>query len=163
MLEYAAMERIAILLLTLLTWFPALAARVDVPSLPEAAYADTEASTNLPLRVNAAAIKSLTLSVSFDSCETNEVLVAIGADCDNDGDLSLDEAALVYGYDCGAWYRADLRTGATGAADGNGLLIGKGEFDPTWNLVKVVRRGAAEMGESVSVDVDKVRFDIRIR
>jgi len=34
---------------------PALAARVDVPSLPEAAYADTEASTNIPLRVNAAA------------------------------------------------------------------------------------------------------------
>jgi len=142
---------------------PALAARVDVPSLPEAAYADTEASTNIPLRVNAAAIQSLTLSVSFDSCETNEVLVAIGADCDNDGDLSLDEAALVYGYDCGAWYRADLRTGATGAADGNGLVIGKGEFDPTWNLVKAVRRGADEMGESVSVDVEKVRFDIRIR
>jgi len=142
---------------------PALVARVDVPSLPAAAYADTEASTNIPLRVNAAAIQSLTLSVSFDSCETNEVFVAIGADGDSDGDLSLDEAVLVYGYDCGAWYRADLRTGATGAADGNGLVVGKGEFDPTWNLVKVVRRGAAEMGESVSVDVDKVRFDIRIR
>ena len=91
------------------------------------------------------------------------MLVAIGADCDSDGDLSLDEAALVYGYDCGAWYRADLRMGATGAADGNGLVIGKDEFDPTWNLVKAVRRGAAEMGESVSVDVEKVRFDIRIR
>ena len=142
---------------------PALAARVDVPSLPAAAYADTEASTNIPLRVNAAAIQSLTRSVSFSSCETNEVLVAIGADCDNDGDLSRDEAALVYGCDCGAWYRADLRTGATGAADGNGLVIGKDEFDLTWNLVKVVRRDAAEMGESVSVDVEKVRFDIRIR
>ena len=157
------MKLIAIVLLTLSAWSFVLAARVDVPSLPEAAYADTEASTNIPLHVNAAAIRSLTLSVSFDSCETNEVLVAIGADGDNDGDLSLDEAALVYGYDCGAWYRADLRTGATGAADGNGLVIGKGEFDPTWNLVKVVRRGADEMGESVSVDVEKVRFDIRIR
>jgi hypothetical protein len=91
------------------------------------------------------------------------VLVAIGADCDNDGDLSLDEAALVYGCDCGAWYRADLRTGAASAADGSGLSFSRDEFDPSWNLVKVIRRGLAEVGESVSVDVEKVRFDIRIR
>ncbi len=142
---------------------PALAARVDVPSLPPSPYADMEASTNLPLRVNAAALQSLTLSVSFDTCETNEVLVAIGADTDGNGDLSLDEAALAYGCDCGAWYRADLRTGAASAADGSGLSIGREEFDPSWNLVKVVRRGVAEVGESVSVDVEKVRFDIRIR
>ena len=157
------MKLIAIVLLTLSAWSFVLAARVDVPSLPEAAYADTEASTNIPLHVNAAAIRSLTLSVSFDSCETNEVLVAIGADGDNDGDLSLDEAALAYGCDCGAWYRADLRTGAASAADGSGLSIGRDEFDPSWNLVKVIRRGLAEVGESVSVDVEKVRFDIRIR
>ena len=142
---------------------PALAARVDVPSLPPSPYADMEASTNLQLRVNAAALQSLTLSVSFGSCETNEVLVAIGADGDGDGDLSLDEAALAYGCDCGAWYRADLRTGAASAADGSGLSIGRDEFDPSWNLVKVIRRGLAEVGESVSVDVEKVRFDIRIR
>ncbi len=163
MIEYLYMRSIAILLLTLSASFPALAARVGVPSLPEAAFADAEACTNIALNVNAARLERLTLSVSFDSCATNEVLVAIGADGDNDGDLSFGEAALVYGCDCGAWYRADLRTGATGAADGNGLVIGKGEFDPTWNLVKVVRRGADEMGESVSVDVEKVRFDIRIR
>ena len=142
---------------------PALAARVDVSSPPPSPYADTEASTNIPLRVNAAAIRSLTLSVSFNSCETNEVLVAIGADGDNDGDLSFDESALAYGCDCGAWYRADLRTGAAVAADGSGLVVGKGEFDPSWNLVKVVRRGVADIGERVSVDVEKVRFDIRIR
>jgi len=142
---------------------PALAGRVDVPSLPLSPHADTEAATNLPLRVNAAALQSLTLSVSFGTCETNEVLVAIGADTDGNGDLLLDEAALAYGCDCGAWYRADLRTGAASAADGSGLSIGREEFDPSWNLVKVVRRGLAEVGESVSVDVEKVRFDIRIR
>ena len=163
MVQYTQMKSVVTATCLLLASFPALAARVDVPSLPPSPYADMEASTNLPLRVNAAALQSLTLSVSFDTCETNEVLVAIGADTDGNGDLSLDEAALAYGCDCGAWYRADLRTGATGAADGNGLVIGKGEFDPTWNLVKVVRRGADEMGESVSVDVEKVRFDIRIR
>ena len=138
-------------------------ARVVVPSLPEAVRPDAEVSTNIELNVNAARLQTLTLSVEFESCVTNEVLVAVGADGDGDGDLSLDEAALAYGCDCGAWYRADLRTGAASAADGSGLSIGREEFDPSWNLVKVVRRGVAEVGESVSVDVEKVRFDIRIR
>ena len=157
------MEPKSIAALLLLASATALAARVDVPSLPPSPYADTEAATNLPLRVNAAALQSLTLSLSSGTCETNEVPVAIGADGEGDGDLSLDEAALAYGCDCGAWYRADLRTGAASAADGSGLSIGRDEFDPSWNLVKVIRRGLAEVGESVSVDVEKVRFDIRIR
>ena len=106
------MRLAVIVVLISLASSPALAARVDVPSLPPSPHADTEAATNLPLRVNAAALQSLTLSVSFGTCETNEVLVAIGADADGNGDLSLDEAALAYGFDCGAWYRADLRTGA---------------------------------------------------
>ena len=45
-------------------------------------------------------------------CDRNAVpLVAIGADGDNDGDLSVDEAAIVFGCDCGEWYRTDLCTG----------------------------------------------------
>ena len=163
MVQYKRMKSVITTICLLLASALALAARVDVPSLPPSPYADTEAATNIPLRVNAAALQSLTLSVSFGTCETNEVLVAIGADGNGDGDLSFDESALAYGCDCGAWYRADLRTGATAAADGSGLVVGKGEFDPSWNLVKVVRRGVADIGERVSVEVEKVRFDIRIR
>ena len=85
--------------------------RIVVPSLPEAVTPDAEVSTNIALNVNAARLQTLTLSVAFDSCVTNEVLVAIGADADLDGDLSVDEADIVFGCDCGAWYRADLRTG----------------------------------------------------
>ena len=161
MVQYPLMKSTVVVTCMVLS-FPALAARVEVSSLPSP-YADTEAATNLPLRVSAATLQSLTLSVPFDSCVTNEVLVAVGADGDGDGDLSLDEAALAYGCDCGAWYRADLRTGAASAADGSGLSFSRDEFDPSWNLVKVIRRGLAEVGESVSVDVEKVRFDIRIR
>ena len=149
--------------LNLLASAPAFATRVDVPSLPPSAYADTEAATNIALNVNAARLEKLMLSVTFDTCETNEVLVAIGADTDENGDLSFDETALLYGCDCGAWYRADLRTGATGPADSNGLVIGKNQFDPSWNIVKVIRRGLGEIDESVFVDEERVRFDIRIR
>ena len=143
---------------------PALAwAQVYVPSLPEATTVDAEVATNFPLSVNAVRLERLTISVGFDSCVTNEVLVALGADADNDDDLSMPEADIVFGCDCGAWYCADLRTGETATMTTNTLVIGKREFDPLWNLAKVVRRGFGEIGESVSVDEERVRFDIRIR
>ena len=138
-------------------------ARVVVPSLPEAASPDAEVCTNIALNVNAVRLQTLTLSVEFESCVTNEVLIALGADADLDGDLSVDEADIVFGCDCGAWYRADLRTGEIETATTNALVIGKREFDPAWNLAKVVRRGFGEIGETVSVDEEHVRFDIRIR
>ena len=119
--------------------------RIVMPSLPEATTADAEVATNFPLSVNTARLEKLTIAFSLDSCVTNEVLVALGAG------------------DCGAWYRADLRMGETTAMTTNTLVIGKLEFDPLWNLAKVVRRGFGEIGESVSVDEERVRFDIRIR
>ena len=160
----------AILVVAFLAFSAFAGARVVVPSLPEAATPDAEVSTNIALNVDAARLQTLTLSVSFDSCETNEVLVAIGADGDNDGDLSFDEAAIAFGCDCGEWYRTDLRTG-TASTEGsdpsveatNAVVIGKREFDPAWNLVKVVRRGLGEIGEIVEVGEERVRFDIRIR
>ena len=153
----------AFILFALLSASVLAAAGVVVPSLPEATTADAEVVTNFPLSVNTARLERLTIAVSLDSCVTNEVLVALGADADGDGDLSMCEADIVFGCDCGAWYRADLRTGETSAMPTNVFAIGKREFDPSWNLAKVVRRGFGEIGESVSVDEERVRFDIRIR
>ena len=134
----------------------------EVSTLPQDDRADTEVATNVALNVDAARLERLTFSVAFESCGTNEVLVAVGADADGDGELSVDEVDVVFGCDCGAWYRADMRTGETAAAT-NELVIGRLEFDPSWNLFRVVRRGLGEIGESVSVDEECVRFDIRIR
>ena len=153
----------AILMVAFLALSAFAGARVVVSSLPDAVTPDAEVSTNIELNVNAARLQTLTLSVEFESCVTNEVLVAIGADADLDSDLSVDEADIVFGCDCGAWYRADLRTGEIETAATNAHVIGKREFDPAWNLVKVVRRGFGEIGETVSVDKERVRFDIRIR
>ena len=153
---------VAILLAFLAT--SALAAsRAVVPSLPEAASPDAEVSTNIALNVNAARLRTLTLFVEFESCVTNEVLIALGADADSDGDLTIDEADIVFGCDCGGWYRADLRTGEIETATTNALVIGKRQFDPAWNRLKVVRRGVGEIGESVEKDEERVRFDIRVR
>ena len=154
---------VAILMVAFLALSAFAGTRVVVPSLPEAVRPDAEVSTNIALNVNAARLQTLTLSVEFESCVTNEVLVAIGADADLDGDLSVDEADIVFGCDCGAWYRADLRTGEIETATANALVIGKRQFDPAWNRLKIVRRGFGEIGESVGKDEERVRFDIRIR
>ena len=138
-------------------------ARIEVPMLPSGEYADTEVATNVALNVSAARLERLTLSVAFEPSETNEVLVALGADTDGNGDLSIDEADVVFGCDCGAWYCADLRTGETTQQTTNILVIGKREFDPAWNVFKVIRRGLGEIGESVTLDEERVRFDIRVR
>ena len=153
----------AILVVALLALSAFAGARVVVPSLPEAVTPDAEVSTNIALNVNAARLQTLTLSVEFESCVINEVLIALGADADLDGDLLVGEADILFGCDCGAWYRADLRTGEIETATTNALVIGKREFDPAWNLVKVVRRGFGEIGETVSMDEERVRFYIRIR
>ena len=153
----------AVILLAFLSASALAGARVIVPSLPETDAPDAEAVTNFPLIVNAERLERLTIAVSLDSCVTNEVLVALGADADNDGDLSMDEAGIVFGCDCGAWYRADLRTGDVEDCSTNAIVIGKREFDPAWNLAKIVRRGFGEIDGSVSVDEERVRFDIRIR
>ena len=171
MVKYQQMKSIAVTLLILAACPYAFAGtRIVVPSLLEAVVPDAEVSTNIALNVDATRLQTLTLLVAFDSCETNEVLVAIGADGDNDGDLSLDEATIVFGCDCGVWYRTDLRTG-TASTEGsapsveatNAVVIGKREFDPAWNLVKVMRRGLGEIGETVTVDEERTRFNIRIR
>ena len=153
----------AILMVALLAFSAFAGTRVVVPSFPEAVAPDAEVCTNLVLNVDVTRLWALTIAVAFDSCETNEVLVAIGADADGDGDLSVDEADIVFGCDCGAWYRADLRTGEIETATTNALVIGKRQFDPAWNRLKVVRRGFGEIGEAVEKDEERVRFDIRIR
>ena len=142
---------------------PAIGARVSVPRLPAPSSFDAEVSTNIVLNVNAARLQSLSCSIALESCATNEVLVALGSDLDGDGDLSFGEAALVFGCDCGSWYRADLRTGETSAPATNALVVGKREFDPSWNIAKVVRRGTGDPGETVFIDEEHVRFSIRVR
>jgi len=154
---------LSVIVLCMLSFSALAAGRVVVPSLPEPTTPDAEVSTNLALNVNAARLQMLTISLSFDTCETNEVLVAVGADADDDGDLSVDEADIVFGCDCGSWYRADLRAGVVETPTTNALVIGKSQFDPAWNRLKVIRRGFGSIGETVENDEERVRFDIRIQ
>jgi len=132
-------------------------------SLGAVASPDVEVSTNITVAVCAERLKSWTVSIAFESCETNEVLVAIGKDADANGNLSDVEADVVFGCGCGNWYVADYRTGETAAAESGTLAIGRSDFNPEWNLAKIVRRGLGGIEESVSMDAENTRFDIILR
>ena len=81
---------------------------IELPALPQSEFADTEVSTNLVFAVGEGANRRLVFSLELEATPTNNVEVAIGCDVDEDGLLSLDEAALTVGYrDVEGWFHGE--------------------------------------------------------
>ena len=139
------------------------AAEYMLPQLPDGIMPNTEVSTNLTLHVKSERLMEFGLTLNAGSCVSNEVLVAVGCDADGDGDLSFDETAFVFGYDCGERYLVDYVSGAVDDTVGETVVVGWRSFDPAWNMAKVVKRGMGTVGEAVVETVLNKRFDITIR
>ena len=133
------------------------------PQLPEGTLPDTEVSTNAVLHVNSQKLEQFTLNLETTCCISNEVLVAIGCDSDGNGDLSFDEADIAFGSDCGTRYLADYRAQTVVNHSGSSVIIDKKDFNPSWNLAKIIKRGLGEVGEEITETVENVRFTITIR
>ena len=133
------------------------------PQLPEGALPDTEVSTNVVLHINSQKLERFTLSLETTCCTSNEVLVAIGCDSDGNGDLSFDEADLAFGTDCGERYLADYRTQTVVNHPSSSVILDKKDFNPAWNLAKIIKRGLGEVGEEITETVENVKFTITIR
>ena len=141
----------------------------EVPTLPPSQFPDTEAVTNLPLVVLAESPRRLRFSVELPASPSNNVEVAIGRDADGDGRLSLDEAALAVGYDCGEWFvRSAAKDSVTcEAVPSSGAFrrtyeIRSRNVDPSWNLVKVTRRGLGVSSESISLNLVEFGFGLTV-
>ena len=143
---------------------------IDVSALPCAAFPDTEVSTNFPLAVGAAANRKLVFTLELQASPSNNVEVAIGCNADCDGHLSLDESGLTVGYDCGEWF---VRSAAKDAVT-TAVVSDAGTFrrtyevrsrhvDPSWNLVKVTRRGVGVANENVAVELVESGFGLTIK
>ena len=141
-----------------------------VSALPLSEFADTEVSTNFTFAVNESGGRRLVFSLGLDATTTNNVEIAIGHDADEDGLLSLDETALAVGYDCGAWFVRSAANDSVAYAD----VADSGTFrrvyeirsrlvDPSWNLVKVTRRGWGVASESVGVELKQHGFGLTIQ
>ena len=93
--------------LAVLAFLPVAALAVTVEPLPPSGFADTEVSTNIAFVVDRAIMTRIEFTVALDATPTNNVEVAIGTDENSDGNLSVEEAAYVFGYDCGKWFVRD--------------------------------------------------------
>ena len=133
------------------------------PQLPEGTLPNTEVSTNVALHASAARLEEFALRIEASNCVSNEVIVAIGHDADEDGDLSFDETAFVFGIDCGSRYLADYAKGRVLDDIGDTLRISHCDFDPSWNLAKVVKRGEGEVDAVATECIENKRFSIKIQ
>ena len=161
-------------LLAVMMLIPVVARGVTVELLPLSAYADTEVSTNMPFVVSFDSMSRLEFTLSLDVSSTNSVEASIGTDANGDGDLSLDETDYTVGCRCGVWFQRDAIAdtevdeeveivGGGGQRWNRLFVLKKRKLVPGWNLVKVTRRGVAEIGEVVLVEGKQPGFGVMVR
>ena len=138
---------------------PLAALGVTVSPLPFDAAILSEATTNIPFSVDFAAMSRIEFTLTFDASPTNCVEVSIGTDANGDGALGLDEADWAFGYDCGTWFHRDATSDRQEeeVAPTIGRLertftLRRAKMDAAWDLVRVTRRGLADVGEVVRVE-----------
>ena len=143
---------------------------VTVSALPQSEYADTEVSTNIAFVVERPAMARIEFTVALDATPTNNVEVAIGTDTNSDGNLAVEEAAYVFGYDCGAWFARSAGLEGLGSLEGLGggrvektFVLKRRQLDTAWNLVKVTRRGCGAVCELVEANGRKPGFKLEVR
>ena len=143
---------------------------VTVSALPQSEYADTEVSTNIAFAVERPAMTRIEFTVALDATPTNNVEVAIGTDANSDGNLAVEEAAYVFGYDCGTWFARSAGLEGLGSLEGLGggrvektFVLKRRQLDTAWNLVKVTRRGCGSACELVEAKGRKPGFKLEVR
>ena len=72
--------------------------------LGESLFVDTEVSTNVPAPACGVDPHRTGFSLEFAGSPSNAVEVAFGIDANSDSALTPDEAHLVIGWECGAWF-----------------------------------------------------------
>lgn len=158
------MNKLTVMAMSAVLSLGACAAKVyDWPQLSEGTLPDTEVATNIPLRVNAERLDVFSLRLQVSDETASEVLVAVGHDADENGDLSEDETAFVFGDDCGERYLVDCQKGIVADVTVDMVSIGHRHFNPVWDLAKVVKRGPGSVGETVSEIIEDKTFSIRLR
>ena len=147
---------------------------VTVQELPPSEYADTEVSTNIAFVVDRSTMTRIEFTVALDATPTNNVEVAIGTDGNGDGNLSVEESAYVFGYDCGKWFCRDRDENKieNTAADLNlqpqprlshTFILKMRKLDTAWDTVKVSRRGCRAACELVKAEGRKPGFKLEVR
>ena len=160
-------------LLMAMVFLPMAAVAVTVTPFPPSEFADTEVSTNIAFAVERPAMTRIEFTVALDATPTNNVEVAIGTDANGDGNLSVEESAYVFGWDCGRWFKREgelfdcsdcsiVRLDAEGRVEKT-FVLKRRQLDTAWNLVKVTRRGCGATCELVKAEGKLPGFKLEVR
>ena len=153
-----------------------MARQQNLALLPPPTHADTEVSTNVLCQIDALSIKEARLEFALHGTPSNNVESTIGPDRNGDGKLSFDEEGVTVEWVCGEFFVRGIggeiigncETGTvsfvTYGPDTNGFVTAvltipirrqKSNpgwlYDPTWNMVRVTKRGTDEPMERVSI------------
>ena len=86
------------------------AARVaELPQLPEGFLPNSEISTNIPFQIDIDRIDCIMFDIELDSSPSNCLLIALGEAVGDE--LTLEDADIAWGYDCGEWVFYETETG----------------------------------------------------
>ena len=166
----------------------AIARQQTMPLLQQSTHADTEMTTNVSCRIDAPSTKELRVEVAVIGTPSNNIESVIGTDKDGDGELSFDEEGITVEWVCGEWFVRGIGGEAIGGGetgtvsfvtygpDTNGFVTAvltipirrhKANpgwlYDPTWNVVRVTKRGVDEPMERVTVATRVAGFQIFVR
>jgi hypothetical protein len=162
-------------------------ARIGVQSLPAPVRPLAEVETNVVFSAGMQGDNLWKLAIELDASLSNCVEIAFGADADNDGVLGMDEGEMCIGWDCGEWFWRDRLSGEVGSvecasgsrrldwalrldADRSARSVGGNVFsgaiaptcfNPDWNIVRVVSRGAESLRVESKVTVDALKLRVR--
>ena len=178
--EHKTWYNIAMRILMALMLFPLAALGTTVSELPPSEFADTEVSTNIAFVVDRSMMTRIEFTVELDATPTNNVEVAIGTDGNGDGNLSVEESAYVFGYDCGTWFERSQSKSEVEVEQWNpnlhcttttpdyGLsshtfILKKRQLDTAWDTVKVTRRGCGAACELVKAEGRKPGLVLEVR
>ena len=163
------------------------ATRLSIDALPAPVRTLAEVETNVVFSAGTQGDNLWKLAIELEASVSNCVEVVFGADVDNDGELGMDEGEMCIGWDCGEWFWRDRRSGEAGgvegasgsrrldwilrlnadrlarSVDGNVFsgAVAPTCFNPDWNIVRVVSRGAESLRVESKVTIDALKLRIR--
>lgn len=140
----------------------------ELPSLPPGVLPNSEIVTNVVLVANVDRLYSFSFSIAMDASLSNSLSIAVGTATGEE--LSPEEADFEWGYDCGKWFYADTASGIVEEWTApeterveRVLSIGYRDFNPSWNRVRVVKRGIGDVHAEVSQICEFKKFSIIMR
>ena len=148
-------------------------AREMILAMPEASvFPDGEATTNIVIAVVDKFVRQANIEISYSGGISNALIVAFGKDANHDDVLALEETDARIKCAFGIWHTEDTPAGAYSYkeasphfsahlrdGDGKALLT----WNNSWDMIRVTRRGNAQVSMEARLETLPDGFLLRVR